>query len=80
MFFLYLNGEPLDITFIKNDDGDKSTYMCNRVFVFTRTESPEKITVTPSEKRVRKFVTHSKVFPNMNARKFIQKVKNFRTD
>lgn len=78
MFLLYLDGEPLDITFIKDEKSDKSIYMRNRMFVLTRTESPEEITMTPSEKRVRKFVTDSKTFPDINTRKFIQKVKNFR--
>ncbi len=64
IFLLYLNGEPLDIVFIKSEGSEKSVYMRNRIFVLTRVESPEEIIVVPHQDSVRRWFLRSKIFPD----------------
>jgi CubicO group peptidase (beta-lactamase class C family) len=73
IFIINLNGDPYDITFIKENSSDKSVYMRNRIFVLTRTESPEETKVIPTKENVRKLILRSKMFPDMNFRRLIQR-------
>ena len=69
IFILYLNGEPLDITFVKKDG--KSTFMRNRAFVATRTEEDETLKV-PTKEQVTNFIKRSKLTPDNYLNKLIK--------
>lgn len=71
IFYLYLNGEPLDITFVKKDG--KSTFMRNRLFVATRTEVEETLKV-PTREQVTNFIKRSKLTPD----NYLNKLHNFK--
>jgi len=58
IFILYLDGEPLDITFVKEDD--KSKFMRNRVFVATKVEEEETLRI-PTRDQVKNFIMRSKL-------------------
>lgn len=69
IFLIYLNGEPLDITFVKKDG--KSTFMRNRVFVATRTEEEETLKV-PTREQVKNFIKRSKITPDNHLNKLLK--------
>ena len=60
IFILYLDGEPLDITFVKEDG--KSKFMRNRIFVLTKVDEEETLKV-PTRKQVKKFIFRSRLAP-----------------
>jgi len=58
IFIIYLDGEPLDITFVKEDGHSK--FMRNRAFVLTKVEKEETLSV-PTENQVKNFILRSKI-------------------
>ncbi|MDX9806828.1 MAG: serine hydrolase domain-containing protein [bacterium] len=57
IFFLYLDGQPLDITFVKEEGHSK--YMRNRIFVLTKVEEEETL-ITPTSQQIENFILRSK--------------------
>ncbi len=73
IFIIYLNGDPYDITFIKEQGSGSSVYIRSRYFVLTRADTPEETKVIPPKENVRKLMLKSKMFPDMNLRRLIHR-------
>lgn len=72
IFLIYLDGEPLDITFVK--EAGHSKYMRNRIFVATKVEE-EEILLVPTQNQVKNFILRLKVKTDNNMNIFMNSKK-----
>lgn len=71
IFMIYLDGTPYDITFIKKEGDAKSTYIRQRAFVATRTETPDGMRTVPTRENIKNWLMRSKMFPDRSFEKII---------
>ncbi|HSA32357.1 MAG TPA: serine hydrolase domain-containing protein [bacterium] len=63
IFYLYIDGTPYDITFIRTGEEGPSTYIRQRAFVATRVEDETSPRRAPSREMVERWLAHRRVEP-----------------
>ncbi len=65
VFYMYIDGEPFDITFIRTGGSENSAYLRNRIFVAAREKEGQQrqLTRIPSPAEIERFIKSLKTYP-----------------